>query len=418
MDHTVEMTAPEQAHAIEIAREVAREFDRVGAKHDRDNTFPYELAPIFRDSGLVALNVPKRFGGLGGDIWTTVRCVEELAKGDPACALGYNMHLGVIGFFRGMWSEEHQQRYFPGIARHGHIFDGVYSEIRAGVSGLADTVAVPVRGGYEITRTQGLGHALARRRFPFSHCHRRRSRWLPASRPLRQGRARNDVRRPQGRSRPQHRQDLGHHGMRATGTETVVFEKVFVPDDDLVSRTFRSSIYQTVEWQTLTFAAVYLGLARKAYEETRSALIDKFTGPVVGPSTGPSVGPVSVRYRDLPYVQVGFGQMQVWIETMSAVLERACKELIAGIDTTNDRFRRMVLVETPKVVATENAIQVVDMCMRVLGGGSYRRGHVIERLYRDARSGPFHPLRTDQLFDLLGKADLGVLGANSTSRYA
>ena len=205
-------------------------------------------------------------------------------------------------------------------------------------------------------------------------------------------------------------------GMRATGTETVVFEKVFVTDDDLVSRTFRSSIYQTVEWQTLTFAAVYLGLARKAYEETRSALIDKSTGPVVGPSTGPSVGPVSVRYRDLPYVQVGFGQMQVWIETMSAVLERACKELIAGIDTTNDRFRRMVLVETPKVVATENAIQVVDMCMRVLGGGSYRRGHVIERLYRDARSGPFHPLRTDQLFDLLGKADLGVLGANSTSR--
>jgi alkylation response protein AidB-like acyl-CoA dehydrogenase len=416
MDHTVEMTAPEQARAIEIAREIAQEFDRVGAKHDRDNTFPYELAPIFRDSGLVALNVPKRFGGLGGDIWTTVRCVEELAKGDPACALGYNMHLGVIGFFRGMWSEEHQQRYFPGIARHGHIFDGVYSEIRAGVSGLADTFAVPVRGGYEITGRKAWGTlSLVADFHSVTATVADPDGTLPADLYVRAEREMMFV-VPKDAPGLSIEKTWDTMGMRATGTETVVFEKVFVPDDDLVSRTFRSSIYQTVEWQTLTFAAVYLGLARKAYAETRLALIDKSTGPVVGPSTGPSVGPVSVRYRDLPYVQVGFGQMQVRIETMSAVLERACKELIAGIDTANDRFRRMVLVETPKVVATENAIQVVDMCMRVLGGGSYRRGHVIERLYRDARSGPFHPLRTDQLFDLLGKADLGVLGANSTSR--
>ena len=66
MDHTIEMTPAEQTHAIEVAREVAKGFDKVGARHDRDNTFPYELAPIFRESGLVALNVPKRFGGWAG----------------------------------------------------------------------------------------------------------------------------------------------------------------------------------------------------------------------------------------------------------------------------------------------------------------------------------------------------------------
>ncbi len=416
MDHSIEMTPAEQARAIEVAREVARAFEKVGARHDRDNTFPYELAPIFRESGLVALNVPKRFGGWGADIWTTVRCVEELAKGDPACALGYNMHIGVIGFFRGMWSEEHQRRYFPGIAREGHIFDGVYSETRAGISGLADTIAVPVRGGYEVTGRKGWGTlSLVADFHSFTATVTDPDGSVPSDLSVRAEREMMFV-CPKDAPGIRIEKTWDTMGMRATGTETVVFEKVFVPEADLVSRTFRSSIYQTVEWQTLTFAAVYLGLARKAYEETRSALIDKSTGPVVGPSTGPSIGPVAVRYRDLPYVQVGFGQMQVWIETMSAVLERACKELLNGIDPKQDRFRRMVLVETPKVVATENAIQVVDMCMRVMGGGSYRRGNVIERLYRDARSGPFHPLRTDQLFDLLGKADLGVLGPQSTSR--
>ena len=102
MAHVVEMTAEEQQAAIATAQKVAAEFDQVGAQHDRENTFPAELTPLFKESGLAGLNVPKRFGGWGADIWTTARCVQELAKGDPSCALAFNMHIGVIGFFAGM----------------------------------------------------------------------------------------------------------------------------------------------------------------------------------------------------------------------------------------------------------------------------------------------------------------------------
>jgi alkylation response protein AidB-like acyl-CoA dehydrogenase len=45
--------------------------------------------------------------------------------------------------------------------------------------------------------------------------------------------------------------------------------------------------------------------------------------------------------------------------------------------------------------------------MRLVGGNSYRRGHILERLFRDARSGPFHPLTTDQTFEYVGMAELG-----------
>jgi alkylation response protein AidB-like acyl-CoA dehydrogenase len=40
---------------------------------------------------------------------------------------------------------------------------------------------------------------------------------------------------------------------------------------------------------------------------------------------------------------------------------------------------------------------------------SYRRGHILERLFRDARSGPFHPLTTDQALEYIGRAELGLL---------
>ena len=68
---------------------------------------------------------------------------------------------------------------------------------------------------------------------------------------------------------------------------------------------------------------------------------------------------------------------------------------------------RLAYLEIPKVVATENAIRVVDTGMRLVGGGSFRHGHVLEKLYRDVRSGPFHPLTTDQTLQLIGQGELG-----------
>ena len=413
MDHIVEMSEGEQERAIATAREVAQEFAKVGPRHDRENSFPHELAPIFRDSGLVALNLPKRFGGWGADIWTTVRCVRELALGDPACALAYNMHIGVIGFFCGMWSEEHKQRFFPGIAQRGDIFDGVYSETRAGISGLADTLAVPVSGGYQVTGRKGWGTlSLVADFHTFNATVTDPDGSLPDDASSRAEREMMFI-CPRDAGGVSIEKTWDTMGMRATGTETVVFDKVFVPDGDMVSRSFRSSLFSVIEWQTLTFAAIYNGLALKAYNETRSTMTSKSTGPVSGATTGaPVQGAADVRFRDLAYVQNGLGQMRVWLEIMESVLERASKGLLHRLHDHGNPLRRLAMVEIPKVVSTEHAIQVVDMGMRLLGGGSYRRGSLLERLYRDARSGLFHPLRTDQVFDFLGKADLGLLGSD------
>ena len=114
-----------------------------------------EMAERFRASGLVALTVPKCYGGRGADIDTFTRCIQIMAEGEPAFALAFNMHLAVIGFFRGMWPQAAQARLFPGVAARGDLFDGAYSETRAGVIGLADTVAVPVEGGWRTSTDWG-----------------------------------------------------------------------------------------------------------------------------------------------------------------------------------------------------------------------------------------------------------------------
>lgn len=396
--HVVEMSPAEQDAALARAAALAEEFDALGAELDRDNRFPLELVARFRAAGLAALTVPKRFGGSGADIRTFARCVQVLAEGDPACALAFNMHMAVVGFFRGMWSEAHQARIFPGVATHGHLLDGAYSETRAGVIGLADTLAVPVPGGYRVTGRKTWGTLSLAADF-----HTLNATVTDAAGQV----ATDNAARTAGEimlicpaTAPGVRIEKTWDalGMRGTGTETVVFEDVFMPAEDVVSPAFRAGLFANLEWQTLSFASVYLGLARRAYRETVGILQRKSLGAVPGAD--------DVRLRDQQRVHLGLGEMRLLIEGAASLIETTADALNAGAVPDTDPEARLAWLEIPKVVATEHAIKVVDLGMRLVGGGSFRRGHILERLYRDARSGPFHPLTTDQALALLGRKAL------------
>ena len=396
--HVVEMSAAEQTRAVETAAALAARFAAVGPVVDRENRFASELVPEFRASGLAGLTVPRRFGGLGADIATFTRCVQTLAEGDPACALAFNMHMAVVGFFRGMWSEADQARYFGPVAREGKLLDGAYSETRAGVIGLADTLARPVEGGFRITGRKTWGTlALAADFHTFNATLTGTDGQLPEDLATRTaGEAMFVCSADTPGVRIEHTWDA--MGMRGTGTETVVFEDAFVPASALVAPSFRAGLFDNLEWQTLSFASVYLGLARRALRETVEILRTKSLGAVPGAS--------DVRLRDQQRVQLGLGEMRLLVESAASLIETTANQLNEGRGTWRDPEERLAVLEMPKVLATENAIRVVDLGMRLVGGGSFRRGHILERLYRDVRSGPFHPLTTDQAMELLGRRAL------------
>src|ERR1700758_1722499 len=104
--HKVEMTPDEQRRWIQTARDLAPEFDKRGEEADKNNQFPFDLVPLYKEAGLPGVAVPKKFGGAGGDIWTVSQISRELAKGDPAIALAFNMHQVRVGILKGSMSEE------------------------------------------------------------------------------------------------------------------------------------------------------------------------------------------------------------------------------------------------------------------------------------------------------------------------
>src|SRR5205823_6332982 len=79
-----------------------------------------------------------------------------------------------------------------------------------------------------------------------------------------------------------------------------------------------------------------------------------------------------------------------------------------GDDDHWDPSLRPALIGMAKVFSTENAAHVTHKAMRLVGGASYRRGHILEKLYRDAAAGPFQPLTEDQTYTYMGRLELGT----------
>jgi alkylation response protein AidB-like acyl-CoA dehydrogenase len=193
--------------------------------------------------------------------------------------------------------------------------------------------------------------------------------------------------------------------MRATGTHTVLFDDAKGPHDAIAGN-FRGGLFDEFEWAAMTFSGVYLGLQEKAYEAAKKSLRKK--------SLGATMEGDDVALKGLGYVQSGLGKMKGLCETSERMLDAQCNYFFEGRDEGMSTYERVAWMDITKIVTTENAIEVCDLAMRLIGGSTFRRGHEIERLFRDSKSGPFHPLTTDQEYDLLGKLELGLMDPPAT----
>ncbi len=398
--HVIEMSEAEQERAIQTARDLAAEFDKVGAEADEKNEFPFSLVPLYKEAGLPGISVPKRYGGGGADIWTLARISYELAKGDPACALAFNMHHVMVGILRGLMPEEQQEYWLSRVASEQLLMCGAFSEERAGFTGLADMTAVPCEGGFRVNG---------------------RKVWATLSEAADLATFNCTVTDEDGSIPQDHLQRIARervficekdlpgisiiktwdtHGMRATGTQTLAFDDAVIPAESEVGD-MRMGLTAEFEWAALLFGGVYWGLTEKAYEATRQILIEKSLGATVAAS--------NVPLREVGFVQHGLGEMKVKTEVSGRVLEATANILRDGRDAEWSPLARPGLIDVVKVVTTGNAHFVTNAGMRLVGGSTFRRGHVLERLYRDSRSGLFQPLTTDACYDHLGKFELGLI---------
>ncbi len=382
----IRLMTNEELALAKIADELARDqFAPRAAHYDAAAEFPAENYIDLRDAGLLTLRVPREFGGHGLDPLGFAMCILAVARGCASTGLTLTMHSNVLGsFVGGLGTTEQQWRYFGEAVANGRLFASITSEPGASARErfvLSTTFTPRERGGYRVEGTKHFCSLADAADYFFV------SGIVKGS----GGGADNLISAmiPSDSSGVSVTGQWDAVGMRATASHTVEYDTavsvddVFGPPGRLLSADWGSF--------SLGYAAVYLGIAEAAY-----AYITDY----VQQRTWTPDGATMVQY---PSVQRSIGEMSVAIQSGRLLLIDA-----ALTDRIEEPVASVLAINRAKQYCAEVGVSVTDAAMRMAGGGGLLKSSPLERLRRDALSGPVMPPANDRCLETIGKLECGL----------
>jgi alkylation response protein AidB-like acyl-CoA dehydrogenase len=373
--------------AVEAAARLAPRFAARAAHHDETGDFPTDDFADLRDAGLFGLMVPQRLGGMGAGFAEYARVAFELARGNGATALVFNMHASVTGALAGVPDAMVQALGVPdsfyaardrvlGAAANGQWYAVAMSERGVGsrLSQLSTSYSA-APDGWQIKGTKtfcsGAGNSDA---------------YLVAARSSADPSLVSQFLVPASTPGLTVEPTWNALGMRATASHDLHID-VTVPPDALVGGVEGLAVLVAQlmpHWMVASYAAVYVGVAQAAVD----AAVEHIRARKLG-------GLASVRSR--------IGRADAAVAAARLVVDEAARRVdeAPGDEETNRWVWRA------KLLAGTTAADVAASMLEAAGTSATRRGHPLERLFRDARCGSLQPATSDVCADWLGVAALG-----------
>lgn len=365
----------------EAAAIVANEH---AAKHDVDAKFPAEAFAAMKDSGLLGLTVPTEFGGMGASPLETMLAIECLAQGDGSAGLIATMHFGhVAGIgINTEWPAELKAQFLKEVVENGAIYNTAASEAGLGSpsrGGAYATTAVKEEDGWHISGRKSWGTGSTGLRCAGVGC----SVEDEAGKPVRA-----NFLVPMDSAGITIEETWDNLAMRASVSHDIVFDDVVVPLDHRLPANGKP---EGSPWSTLT-SALYLGIGIAA----RNWAIEfaKNRRPT-------ALGGKSIA--ELEGVQAKIAQMEIRILEARSALYGSVEEWEQHPEL-RDSLRAQLAAA--KVIATNNAIEVTDLAMRIVGSVGMQTANPLERYFRDARAGLGNPPIDDVALGLIAKSTL------------
>lgn len=378
-----------QRALLERAEPLAIRFADRASAHDADASFPFENFADLRAAGLLALTAPEAYGGLGADEIDFVPVLERIAWGDASTALVLGMHLSNIGqLVQGNLWPEHHETLFRAVVEQGALLNAAQAEPELGspsFGGVPATVARPDgSGGWRLT-----GRKIYTTGAPGLRYFLVLAAIEQPDQPVRVGTflVPNDA--------PGVRVEKTWDAMalRASGSDDLVLEDAVVAADALLEMRAAGTPDPRgalgLPWGALTLAAVYTGLALAARDE-----VAHFAATRVPTALGKPIG-------DLPTVRLRLGEIEALLLASRRLLYGLAADWVRHPDLRPHLRAQAPLV---KYVATNNAVRITDLALRIAGGSALQRSMRLEQLFRDARAGLINAPPDDVALQNAGKA--------------
>jgi alkylation response protein AidB-like acyl-CoA dehydrogenase len=361
---------------VEVANELGPRIAERAATHDANDTFVVANYDELRKHRVFSAGVPAELGGGGASHPELCSMLRSFAHYCSSTALALSMHTHLVAVPAWRWRHERApvDPFLRRVATEELILVSTGgSDFLAG-SGTARKV----EGGYRITGRKIFGSG------------------SPGGALLMTMAVFDD---------PQHGPTVLHFpvpldatgvqildnwrtlGMRATGSNDIVLDEVFVPDSAVgIRRTpgVWSPPFHTI--YTIAFPlvySVYVGVAERARDL--------------------ALREASKKAKD-PNVQTLVGEMDNELATarmaLRHMIDAAATDTI-GAETTN-------AVAVGRTLVGRAAIRTVEKAMEVVGGAAFFRALGLERLFRDVQGARFHPLQEKPQLLYSGRLALGL----------
>jgi len=377
----------EQRSIIDRAAALARErFAPRAATYDAEASFPYENFADLRAAGLLALTVPKEYGGVGADPIAYAHALREIAKGCSATGLTFNMHSTVTTFVAALGTEAQKRRYFAEVVERGRLIASITSEPEQSFRDkfVFNTVFRKVPGGYHVAGVKqfcSLGDAAD---YYFV------TGIVEGATTAKDGVISALI--PRDAAGVKIEGLWNATGMRGTISHTIRYDSTVGAES--VIGTPGSLLGIDLSGFALGYAGVYLGIGEAAFE----FMVEYAKTRTLKPSTEP--------LAHHPLVQRTVAETGTAIRAARLLLHDA-----ARVRMTGDKEATMLAVNQAKTYCTDVGLLATEKALRLAGGRGILKELPLERWHRDALAGPVMPPANDRCLETAGKLLCGLRAA-------
>lgn len=365
----------------EMLKESVRQFSTdVLLPHVRQQDIESQMHPVVLsglfEMGLMGIEVPEEFGGLGRSFVDACIVIEEISKVDPAIAVMVDVHntlcTRIVDKFG---TPEQRETYLPRLSQEK---PGSFciSESESGSDAFAlKCKAEKVDGGYLLTGVkQWISNAKEAGTFLVfattdpSLRHKGISCFV----------VEHDQ---QGLTIGKKHEKLG---IRASSTCEVILDKVFVPDNRIlgeIGKGYKVAI-DTLNEGRIGIGAQMLGLAEGAFECAVAYSTERKQ--------------FGQKLCDHQSIRHQLAEMRVQIETARTLVYNA-----AALRETGRPF------STEAAIAKLQASRTAEFCasksIEILGGAGFTSDFPVEKLYRDQKIGAIYEGTSNMQLETIGK---------------
>jgi SfnB family sulfur acquisition oxidoreductase len=374
------VTTPQTAHviktddeAIAIAKELSEEFSKEASERDQQRRLPYEEVEKLSQSGLMAITVPKEYGGAGVSNVTLVEMMKIVSEGDASLGQIPQNHFYSVEALR-LDGTDYQKTFFFDAVLKGERFGNAFSE--RGTKTVSDLKTRIVRDGEDYLLN---GQKFYSTGALFAH-------WIPVLC------VHEEV--GEGRTSIAHVRrdaegvnvidDWSCFGQKGTGSGTTTFENAKVKAEDVLHHYLAFERPTTMgAFSQIMHAAVDVGIAGAALKDAIQ-FVRKNPRPWIDSG-------VDYAYED-PLLISKFGQMELKFHAAEAILRRAGEFLDRAFADMNESTvaAASIAVAESKAMSEEAAIFITNTFFEMCGTKSTLQELNFDRHWRNARAHTVH----------------------------